>query len=114
MITAIQTLIVENAPLLRMDIVKDLSDQDLHVFQAGDADQPISIPEQYLDIRLIITGDKLALLNDGLKLAEAVQRWPPVKIIVVSGHRVVEITDLPDGSIFFAKPSSVIDARSVA
>ena len=42
---------------------------------------------------------------DGLKLAAAVRdRWPPVKIIVTSGHRMVEITDLPDGSVFFSKP----------
>ena len=42
---------------------------------------------------------------DGLKLSAAVRdRWPPVKIIVTSGHRLVEITDLPDGSMFFSKP----------
>jgi hypothetical protein len=42
---------------------------------------------------------------DGLKLAAAVaDRWPPVRIIVTSGHRMVEITDIPDGSVFFSKP----------
>ena len=42
---------------------------------------------------------------DGLKLAAAVRkRWPPVKIMVTSGARLVEITDLPDGSVFFSKP----------
>ncbi|MNE94301.1 hypothetical protein D3C80_1922520 [compost metagenome] len=33
-------------------------------------------------------------------------RWPPIRIIVTSGHKVVEITDLPDGSMFFSKPYS--------
>jgi len=40
---------------------------------------------------------------DGLKLAHAVRnRWPPIKIIVVSS-RVPEF-DLPTDSRFFAKP----------
>jgi two-component system, response regulator PdtaR len=42
---------------------------------------------------------------DGLALAAAVaNRWPPVRIIVTSGHRNVDIVDLPDGSMFFLKP----------
>ena len=42
---------------------------------------------------------------DGLKLSAAVRdRWPPVKIVVTSGHRMIEVTDLPDGSVFFSKP----------
>jgi hypothetical protein len=44
---------------------------------------------------------------DGLKLAAAVRsRWPPVRIIVTSGHRIVEMGDLPDGSLFYSKPYS--------
>jgi hypothetical protein len=27
-----------------------------------------------------------------------------MKVIVTSCHRLVEITDLPDGSVFFSKP----------
>jgi hypothetical protein len=42
---------------------------------------------------------------DGLKLSAAVRkRWPPVRIVVTSGHRMVDITDLPDGGVFFSKP----------
>ena len=38
---------------------------------------------------------------DGLKLAAAVRhRWPPVKIIVTSGHRTVGAGDMPEGSVF--------------
>ena len=38
-------------------------------------------------------------------LAAAVRdRWPPVKIVLTSGYKVVEITDLPDGGLFFSKP----------
>ncbi len=103
----IQILVVEDEPLLRMDISDHLSDQGFHVFEAGDADEAIAILENNLEIRLIITDIDMPGSMDGLKLAEAVRdRWPPVKIIVVSGHRMVEITDLPDGSVFFSKPYS--------
>lgn len=100
-------LVVEDEPLLRMDISDHLSDQGFLVFEAGDADEAIAILEGNLDIRLIMTDIDMPGSMDGLKLAEAVRgRWPPVKIIVVSGHRMVEITDLPDGSMFFSKPYS--------
>lgn len=107
MAAPIQILVVEDEPLLRMDISDHLSDQGFHVFEAGDADEAIAILEDNLEIRLIITDIDMPGSMDGLKLAEAVRdRWPPVKIIVVSGHRMVEITDLPDGSMFFSKPYS--------
>lgn len=101
----IQILVVEDEPLLRMDVADHLSEQGYNVFEAGNADEAISILEHQLEIRLIITDIDMPGSMDGLKLAEAVRnRWPPVKIIVVSGHRIIEITDLPDGSVFFSKP----------
>lgn len=107
MAAPIKILVVEDEPLLRMDMSDHLSDQGFHVFEAGDADQAIATLENNLDIRLIITDIDMPGSMDGLRLAEAVRdRWPPVKIIVVSGHRMVEITDLPDGSMFFSKPYS--------
>jgi FixJ family two-component response regulator len=42
---------------------------------------------------------------DGMKLALAVRdRWPPIEIIIVSGHVRVADRDLPDRSVFFSKP----------
>ncbi|MBX9454604.1 MAG: response regulator [Rhizobium sp.] len=103
--TSIGILVVEDEVLLRMDMADHLSGQGFHVFEAGDADEAIILLEQNPAIRLVITDIDMPGSMDGLKLAEAVRnRWPPVKIIVVSGHRVVEITDLPDGSMFFSKP----------
>lgn len=105
--TAIQILVVEDEPLVRMDIADHLSDRGFEVFEAGNADEAIALLENNLGIRLVITDIDMPGSMDGLKLAAAVRdRWPPVKIIVVSGHRVVEITDIPDGSVFFAKPYS--------
>jgi hypothetical protein len=42
---------------------------------------------------------------DGLKLAHYVRgRWPPVKIIVTSGHVRVSEDSLPAGAVFLPKP----------
>jgi hypothetical protein len=45
---------------------------------------------------------------DGLKLAHAVRhRWPPIKIIIVSGKTHLRDADLPSDTRFFSKPYSV-------
>jgi two-component system, response regulator PdtaR len=45
---------------------------------------------------------------DGLKLAHAVRhRWPPIKIIIVSGKTHLNDADLPPDTQFFSKPYSV-------
>jgi CheY-like chemotaxis protein len=45
---------------------------------------------------------------DGLRLAHAVRdRWPPVELIVTSGHCQIEANDLPDRGRFIAKPYDV-------
>jgi hypothetical protein len=42
---------------------------------------------------------------DGLKLAFAVhERWPPIKIILVSGKLKFSNIDIPPNSRFFGKP----------
>jgi hypothetical protein len=42
---------------------------------------------------------------DGLKLSAFVrERWPPVHIVVTSGHRMVDVVELPDGGVFYSKP----------
>jgi CheY-like chemotaxis protein len=74
--------------------------------EASDADEALRILESRNDIRLILTDIDMPFGSlDGLKLAAAVRRrWPPVAIIVVSGHRVPAEDDLPTGSAFYAKP----------
>lgn len=98
-------LVVEDEVFIRLDLVDFLRRSGHDVLEAEDADAAIRLLESHDDIRLIITDVDMPGSMDGLKLARAVaDRWPPIRIIVVSGHRLVEITDIPDGSVFFAKP----------
>jgi two-component system, response regulator PdtaR len=98
-------LVVEDEFLVRLDIVDHLSESGFTVLEAENADQAIALLEQHSDVQLVFTDIDMPGSMDGLKLANAVRdRWPPVRIIVTSGHRMVEVTDLPDGSVFFSKP----------
>lgn len=100
-------LVVEDEPLIRIDLTDYLTDCGFSVVEAGSADEAVEILESHSDIGIVVTDVDMPGSMDGLALARAVsERWPPVRIIVVSGHRVVEITDIPDGSVFFAKPYS--------
>jgi DNA-binding response OmpR family regulator len=42
---------------------------------------------------------------DGLKLARAIrERWPPIELILTSGHVDVTDSDVPERGLFFSKP----------
>lgn len=98
-------LVVEDEALIRMDVVDQLTEEGYEVFEAANADEAVALLEGNTTIRIMFTDIDMPGSMDGLKLAAAVRnRWPPVKIVVTSGHRIVEITDLPDGSVFFSKP----------
>lgn len=107
----IAVLVVEDEALILMDIAFQLETEGFEVHMAANADAAIDLLILHSGIRLIFTDIDMPGSMDGLKLAAAVRdRWPPIRIIVTSGARMVEITDLPDGSVFFSKP---YDHRSV-
>lgn len=98
-------LVVEDEPLLRLDVVDFLRDSGLRVHEAANADHAIGLMEEGLTVHLLFTDIDMPGSLDGLQLAQVVaKRWPPTRIIVTSGFRKVEITDIPDGSVFFSKP----------
>ncbi|MGV8856471.1 MAG: response regulator [Devosia sp.] len=98
-------LVVEDEALVRLDIVSQLEDEGFVVVEADNADDAVRLLETNPAISILFTDIDMPGSMDGLKLSRAVRnRWPPVKIVVTSGHRKVEITDLPDGSVFHAKP----------
>jgi CheY-like chemotaxis protein len=101
----IAVLVVEDEALILMDIAFQLEAEGFEVYMAANADAAIDLLTRHAGIRLIFTDIDMPGSMDGLRLAAAVRdRWPPIRIIVTSGARMVEITDLPDGSVFFSKP----------
>jgi CheY-like chemotaxis protein len=98
-------LIVEDEPLIRMGAVALIEDAGFEVYEAGSADAAIALLELHEEISLIFTDVDMPGSMDGLKLAHYVRgRWPPVKIIVTSGHVNVEGESLPVGAQFIPKP----------
>ena len=103
----IAVLVVDDEPLILMSTSQLLEDEGFEVYHAENADVAIALLSRHAQIQLLFTDIDMPGSMDGLKLAAAVrERWPPVRIIVTSGARTVEITDMPDGTVFFSKPYS--------
>jgi CheY-like chemotaxis protein len=98
-------LVVEDEMLLRMRAVDMVEEAGYTSVEAIDADQAIAILESRSDIALLFTDIQMPGQMDGLGLAHAVhERWPPIKIILVSGQLKLTKTDIPADSRFFGKP----------
>ena len=98
-------LVVEDEMLLRMRAVDMVEDAGFTSVEAVDADEAVAILESRFDIALLFTDIQMPGSMDGLKLAYAVhERWPPIKIILVSGQLRLANIDIPADSRFFGKP----------
>ena len=98
-------LVVEDEPLLRMLAVDVGEDAGFTVVAAANADDAVAILEARGDIRLVFTDIDMPGSLDGMKLAARIRdRWPPIHIILTSGHMKPLPSEMPEGSMFFAKP----------
>ena len=98
-------LVVEDEMLLRMRAVDMVQDAGYTSIEAVDADQALAMLESRSDIALLFTDIQMPGSMDGLELAHAVhKRWPPIKIILVSGQLRLSTVEIPLHSRFFGKP----------
>lgn len=73
--------------------------------EAADATEAIRILERRLDIRIVFTDIDMPRGIDGMKLAALIRdRWPPIEIILTSGHIDAPDVRMPARSRFFSKP----------
>jgi CheY-like chemotaxis protein len=101
----VNILVVEDEPLIRLGVVAMLEDAGFTAFEAANADDAIRRLERQSDIHLIITDIDMPGSMDGVKLAHYVRgRWPPIRLIVLSGKFKPAESDLPAGTQFFSKP----------
>jgi two-component sensor histidine kinase len=101
-------LVVEDEMLLRMRAVDMVEDAGYKAVEAINADAALAILESRSDIELLFTDIQMPGSMDGLKLAHAVhERWPAIKIILVSGQLKLTDDDKPADSLFFGKPLDV-------
>jgi len=96
--------------MLRMRAVDMVEDAGYTPVEAVDADGAVAILESRSDIALMVTDIQMPGSMDGLRLAHAVrERWPSIKIIVVSGQLKQPSIDLPVDSRFFGKPLEAVE-----
>jgi two-component system, response regulator PdtaR len=98
-------LIVEDEFLVRTDAVDFIEGVGFTVYEASNADDAIRILETHHSIRVVFTDINMPGSMDGLKLAHYVRgRWPPIKLILTSGHPLPAGEDFPEGAAYFTKP----------
>src|SRR6185436_4496967 len=98
-------LVVEDEMVLRMKAIDIVEDAGFTAIEAVNADEALAILESRSDISLLFSDIQMPGSMDGLKLAHAVHdRWPSIKIILVSGQVKLSDTDKPADSRFFGKP----------
>jgi two-component sensor histidine kinase/CheY-like chemotaxis protein len=101
-------LVVEDEMLLRMRAVDIVEDAGFVPVEAVSADEAMTILESRSDIAVLFTDIQMPGSMDGLKLAHAVHnRWPDIKIILVSGQMKPSDAEKPVDSLFFGKPLGV-------
>jgi CheY-like chemotaxis protein len=98
-------LVVEDEPLIRLGIVSMLEDRGFVAHEAGNADDAIRTLESKPEISIVLTDVDMPGTMDGIKLAHYVHhRWPPVRLIVISGKVRPATDELPEGARFISKP----------
>lgn len=98
-------LVVEDEPLVRMGIAGHLEDDGFTVLEASNADEAIAVLVTNPDVKIVFTDVDMPGGMDGLKLAAAIRdRWPSIRVVVTSGHRKVQVGDLPVEAQFIPKP----------
>jgi two-component system, response regulator PdtaR len=98
-------LVVEDEFLARLNAVSLLGEAGFATLEAGSADEAIALLEARKDIRVVFTDINMPGSMDGLRLAHAVRhRWPPVELVLTSGHMPLGKDDMPERGLFLPKP----------
>jgi CheY-like chemotaxis protein len=98
-------LVVEDQALLRILAVEVVEEAGFTAIEARNADEAVVLLESRTDITMLFTDINMPGSMDGLQLAHAVRdRWPPIKILLVSGQQRLQPSDLPLNSCLVGKP----------
>ena len=98
-------LVVEDDPTLLEFTAELLSDDGLDVIRARDCAEAVSVMEGGRIPSVLVTDIGLAEGPSGLDLAALVaERWPEVKLLIVSGQCRPGPDAYPPQAIFFTKP----------
>lgn len=98
-------LVVDDEPIILINLAVFFEDEGFTVYEAGDADEAIAILEENPTIQVVLTDIQMPGSMDGLKLAHYVRdRFPPTLLVVASGALNPKPSELPTHTMFVAKP----------
>lgn len=98
-------LVVDDEPVLRMDVADMVEDEGYQVVEARTVDAAYSFLAQYPSLRLLVTDIETPGTMDGCQLAwEVSKRWPHICVVVASSIRRPADGELPPSAIYVAKP----------
>ena len=101
----VHVLVVEDEFLSRLHAINLIEGAGYTAVEAANADEAIVILEARKDIRIVFTDIDMPGSMDGLQLAHAIRkRWPPIELILTSGHFHLSDDDVPERGRFFPKP----------
>ena len=98
-------LVVEDDMLVQLQLADWLGELGLSVLTAANADDALVLLAARSDIEWLLTDIQMPGSMDGIRLAHIVaERWPAIRILVMSGLYSTQLSVLPAGSCFFPKP----------
>mgnify|MGYP000259064355 CR=1 FL=1 len=101
-------LVVEDQPLLLLDLIDQLTERGFDTLSAGGARTAARMLGSQIDA--LVTDIELGSGPDGLVLARlAAQTRPGLPIVIVSGGVQPSSRQLPPGAVFLPKPCRVDD-----
>ncbi len=107
-------LIVEDEPLLLVMASDMIEDAGFDVVTAANADDALLTLRQRSDVHIMFTDIRMPGSMDGLSLAAKVRaHFPPMGIVVTSGHERPVSSQLPARGLFLAKPYQERDLVAV-
>jgi two-component system, response regulator PdtaR len=100
-------LVVDDEALVRMTTCDILEEAGYDIVEAETADEALGLLDRLGDhLWLVVTDVRMPGRLDGISLAaRAHERWPGVRLVVVSGNGEAERDDrLPRSAVFLGKP----------
>ncbi len=105
-------LLVEDEAILRMFVSDALREEGgFRVIEAANADEALTLLEAAGDnVQALITDVEMPGSMDGFTFTRVVRKaWPHIGLVVVSGRMKPQRDEVPEGSVFLAKPFAIID-----
>jgi DNA-binding NtrC family response regulator len=101
----VKIMLVEDEPLVLRSTADLLIEDGYEVAECSGCEEALARIEAEPDTAVLVTDLNVRCPGDGVSLARVVaERWPHIRLVLVSGALRPERQDYPERAIFFTKP----------